>query len=328
MDAPDGVPSALRGIEVLSVDAVRLRIEHLCRGGVQPRLPQIEVKFIALEKDRQVLVIHVPRSWAAPHRVTIGKHAHFYGRKTGSYPLDVDEPRTAFLQTRGIGDKARDFRSARLQRIAAGETPVPVSSAGKLILHVMSMSMSMSAFDANSSASTVPSQAQRHRFAPIGWVRSSSHLNFDGYVSYSNSTTPSVAYTQQFRSGIVEAMLAFEKHRDERWYLVPQWYELLLINWTREYASALAELGSAPPYFVFLSFLGIGDFQLTGNSGSTYLHQRKLDRQNLILPTALLEDTRDINPIMRSLFDMVWNAFGLERSQYFDEASQWIGPSP
>jgi hypothetical protein len=323
IEAPDGIPIGVPGIESANTDEILLRIEHLCRDGVQPRLPQLDFHFIPVSEGRSVLVIGIPRSWASPHRVTVNKHAHFYARKTGSYPMDVNELRSAFSQSQSTADKAREFRSARLTKIAADEAPVPVSSAGKLVLHIMSAS----AFDSAKGAGAIPTPANRHKFGPIQWVESSSHLNFDGYVSYSNLTTPNVAYTQYFRSGIVEAMLAFEPHRDGHYYLVPQWYEIVLINWTKNYILALAELGSSSPYFIFLSFLGIAEFKLFADSPFVF-HQRKLDRTNLILPTVAIDDDRTINPAMRSLFDMVWNAFGLERSKYFNDASEWIGPLP
>jgi hypothetical protein len=322
VEAADGIPVALPGVETPTPDAIRLRIENLCRDGVQDRLPQLDFDFIPVDGGNSVLVVRVPKSWAAPHRVTVGKYGHFFARKTGSYPMDVSELRAAFSLSHGLADRAREFRTARLQSILAGETPVPVSSAGKLVLHVIAAS----AFDSATGAGVVPSPAQRHRFAPVGWGHYSSHLNFDGYVSYASPAKPNVAYTQHFRSGIVEAMLAFERHSDGHFYLVPQWYEILLINWTKEYLSALAELGSPSPYFLFLSFLGISQFQLTADIGSVHA-QRKLDRDNLILPSVVVEGPRDLNVAMRALFDMVWNAFGLERSAFFNERSDWIGPA-
>ncbi len=322
VEAEDGIPIGLPGIDALSTDAIQLRIENLCKDGVQERLPHLSFNFISVDNCKSVLVIRIPKSWASPHRVTVGEHAHFYGRKTGSYRMDVSELRSAFSLSQSVAEKARGFRSARLEKILANDAPVPISTAGKLVLHVMAAS----AFDDATGAGVVPTAAQRSMFAPIGWVQGSSHLNFDGYVSYYGYGTPTVSYTQQFRSGIVESMLAFEKFSNENdFYLSPEWYEIRLIQNVESYITALEELGSSSPYFVFLSFLGISDYRfLTSSTGN--FPTRRLDRDNLILPTVTIEDKQHVNSSMRALFDMVWNAFGLEKSKYFNDASQWIGP--
>lgn len=322
VEAKDGIPISLPGMDVPSADAIQLRIENLCKDGVQERLPSLSFGFIAVENGKYVLVISLPKSWASPHRVTIGGHAHFYGRKTGSYSMDVNELRAAFLLSQSIADKARDFRSSRLNKILGNDTPVPVSSAGKLVLHIISAS----AFDPSTGVGVIPNRDQRAKFPPIGWVLESSHLNFDGYVSYSSYTTPNVSYTQHFRSGIIEAMLAFEAHKDGGLYLPSSWYEFQLIKNVETFVSGLEELGSSSPYFIFLSFLGVSQYHLLTNAKGSAFPTRKLDRDNLILPTVAIEDRRQINSSMRALFDMVWNAFGLERSIFFNEASEWIGP--
>jgi hypothetical protein len=325
VDARDGIPVGLPGIDGPSADAIQLRIENLCKDGVQERLPHLSFTFIPVDNDKTVLVIRIPKSWASPHRVTTGGHAHFYGRKTGSYRMDVSELRSAFSLSQSIADKAREFRSGRLQRILANDTPVPVSSAGKLVLHVIAAS----AFDPSTGVGVVPSKEQRSKFAPIGWVQNSEHLNFDGYVSYTSFNTPNVSYTQQFRSGIIESLLAFEELHDGGHFLMPHWYEIRLIKAVENHISALEQLGSSSPFFVFLSFLGIAQYQLIinirGGGGFDYA-RRKLDRDTLILPTVAIEDSKQIGSGMRALFDMVWNAFGLERSRYFNDESEWIGP--
>ena len=326
VEAKDGIPIGLPGIDTLpSADAITLRIENLYKDGVQERLPHLSFNFIEVENGKYVLVIGIPKSWAAPHRVTTGGHAHFYGRKTGSYPMDVSELRSAFSLSQSIADKACEFRSGRLQKILANDTPVPVSPAGKLVLHVIAAS----AFDPSTGVGVVPSREQRSKFSPVGWVQNCEHLNFDGYVSYTSFNTPNVSYTQQFRSGIIESLLAFEEFGDGGFFLTPHWYEIRLIQSVENYMSALEHLGSSSPFFVFLSFLGIAQYQLiinTGAGGRFDFARRKLDRDILILPTVAIEDSKEISSGMRALFDMVWNAFGLERSRYFNDESEWTGP--
>lgn len=52
---------------------------------------------------------------------------------------------------------------------------------------------------------------------------------------------------------------------------------------------------------------------------------RMADRDSLILPEVMIENWSD-NPAssLRPIFDMVWNAFGYERSFNYDASGQWI----
>src|SRR3972149_3929232 len=99
VDAKDGLPQACPGISAPNHDDLRLQLENRLRDGLQPRIPDVQFKFIsACENDNHVLLMRIKKSWAAPHRVTIGGHGHFYSRNSaGAYPLDVDQLRSAFL---------------------------------------------------------------------------------------------------------------------------------------------------------------------------------------------------------------------------------------
>ena len=50
-----------------------------------------------------------------------------------------------------------------------------------------------------------------------------------------------------------------------------------------------------------------------------------LREDTLVLPEVVLENS-EFEPahVMRPLFDMVWNAFGLQQSVNYDEAGNWV----
>jgi hypothetical protein len=85
-------------------------------------------------------------------------------------------------------------------------------------------------------------------------------------------------------------------------------------------------LGVVPPAYVFLTITGLEGYRLGVTKFRFPEEPYMADRDSLILPEATLEDwTADPATIMRPAFDMVWNAFGLERSFNYDEAGNW-GP--
>src|SRR5687767_713544 len=66
-----GVASKLIGLPKSDLDAEILRLENLARDGIDPRIPGLVTQAVDLAGGLSaVLVIRVPRSWAAPHMVT------------------------------------------------------------------------------------------------------------------------------------------------------------------------------------------------------------------------------------------------------------------
>lgn len=101
-----------------------LRWEEVLLRGVDPRIPGVQIRAIDVAGGR-VLLVRVPQSWNGPHAVTFGGMLRFYSRhSTGVYGLDVAELRSAFSGGTALADRIRDFRTERLGRIVAGETPV------------------------------------------------------------------------------------------------------------------------------------------------------------------------------------------------------------
>lgn len=121
----DAVASALPGIEKAGVEAEILRLESLVRDGIDPRIPGLATHAVELASSRAVLVLRIPRSWAAPHMVTFRGHSRFYTRSSmGKYPLDVTEIRAAFVGSESARTQLRSFRIERLGRLAAMTVPL------------------------------------------------------------------------------------------------------------------------------------------------------------------------------------------------------------
>lgn len=119
--AIDGIPIELIPLTMPSGDQVLQRFESLCRDGAQPRLTGVQYKFVPLEGGGSALVVRIPKSWSAPHRVSAGNHVHFYGRNSaGAYQLDVAELRQAFTLSDTVVERIRSFRANRL--LALGST--------------------------------------------------------------------------------------------------------------------------------------------------------------------------------------------------------------
>lgn len=192
------------------------------------------------------------QSWVAPHRVR--RNNQFYGRNSaGRYALDVGELRTAFTLTEGVAERIRAFRAERLAKLYGRETPVPIHDGGTTVLHIVPLA----AFTERPTIDLLPYYNREQTIRPMGASGWAGQINLDGFVSYTDGgEVGSRAYTQLFRSGIVEGVAAVLTHEGGM-FLPSVAYEQRLIEALRQYAAVPFGLGLEPPLFVFLSFVGV-----------------------------------------------------------------------
>jgi hypothetical protein len=79
------------------------------------------------------------------------------------------------------------------------------------------------------------------------------------------------------------------------------------------------QLGIVPPVVVALTLTGVKGFTIARGFG-----RNEIDR-DILVPEEMVESyDRSPGAILKPLFDMIWNACGLPRSENFDENGQWI----
>ena len=322
VEANDGVPVKLPGIEIDNLDREKLRIEHVLLNGLVPRLPQVDIHPVMVEDKRYVLVLRVARSWNAPHRVR--RNSKFYARNSaGQYELDVDELRTAFTMSETIAARIRDFRTERLARIHSRQTPVSLNPGGCMVVHVLPLG----AFTEATTIDIAACEASTKLVRPMGASGWNSRINLDGVVTFTgHDTTPSRAYAQTFRTGAVESVNVLGAYND-RIFLPSVEYERKVMKCLAEYIEFAREFAIEPPYFLFLSFVGVRGYTLAVDRSILWREGvLTLQEDMVVLPEVLISD-RDVqsHQLLRPIFDMVWNAFGFIRSLNYDDQGHWVG---
>ena len=320
-----GVPVEAPGIRINDVDAEKLRLEHMLLNGVEPRLPRIDIEEIEVDSGAYVLVVRVPDTWSAPHRVK--RNSKFYARNSaGRYELDVGELRTAFAMTEVVSTRIRDFRADRLAKNVGRETPVPTLEGGRMVVHIVPLNV----FRATTEIAMSALQAYNNQIRPMdsdgrGY---SVLINLDGFVtSVGKLPNESDTYAQMFRNGAVEAASVLERNEDGTVLLPSEAYEKEAANFVSGYLRVTGNLEIEPPYYVFLSFVGIRGCQFAVSRGiQRGSGVRSFARDTMVLPEAVIED-RGEHPIntLRPRFDMVWNAFGFAGSMNYDPQGNWVG---
>jgi len=312
------VPVGLPGIAASDADAGILRLESSIRDGVQPRIGGVTSHPVSVATDRVVLVVRIPRSWAAPHMVTFGGLDRFYTRNSrGKYQMDVGELRLAFTAAQTAVERARNFRLERVGRIITGETPISLDDRARVVLHIVPLSPSATpnSFDLASihKLPQVPS--------PMHTRHNDYRYNLDGLLFYAEgaSTPTAHSYLQFFRDGSVEAvstsLLNFSVADSYFIQSVP--VEDQLISSLTQYLHTLRILEFVPPFAVMVSLLGIQGFRIMPSqirTDLTYPYSDPIPQRELLLPDVVMENSDlQASQILKPVFDVLWNAAGLER---------------
>jgi hypothetical protein len=318
----DGIPQSFPGVPVANQDDLRLQFENRLRDGLQPRIPDVQFKFIPSASGKHVLLMRTRKSWAQPHRVIFGGHGHFYSRNSaGAYQLDVDQLRSAFLQAQTVEDRIREFRRSRVAAISVGETPVPLIAGAKYAMHLVPLS-AFASRELLPMAALLESMSSFKYFDASGWCQ---NTNIDGVVLFESRKEPNRAYTQVYRNGCVEAVMAYE--RDDDPAVSAHWQERVTLKYMNQYVRALLALRVALPVFVFLSLFDARGYRL--HLGQRFFREDStlLNRDALLLPEATIQEP-DFKPglVLKPVFDMLWHAFNCPAgTTNVNDDGEWTG---
>jgi len=330
----EGLPVGIPGIEIANIDAEIQRLQQMILHGIEPRLTSVEIHPVALSNGNSILVIRMPRSWNAPHRVVLEGHDKFYTRDTnGKHPMDVDELREAFTLANRVEQRIRGFRNSRFEAIKANRTFEPLSKGGTLILHLIPLS----AATRRDAIQIQAMQSKNHLLRPMS-EGGNSRINLDGIIVYSPNIGPdgkvqsTNGYTQLYRNGTIEAVMVFSftADRDGELIIPSEWYEQCILEAFGPYLRAMRELDIVPPVYLFLGFANVRAHRFAVNRSLFFPAGPRsagyLDRDDIELGEMVIENlSEDPTKILRPLFDQVWQAFGFARSYNFNPEGKWTG---
>jgi hypothetical protein len=312
-----GIPEAVPGLAGIVADAEILRLENMLRDGIKPRLPGVRIRAVGGFSAGPVLVLRVPRSFAAPHMVTFQEHSKFYTRNScGKYAMDVGEIRAAFALSEALPERLRRFREDRLARVVAQETPLPTGAGPWTVLHVMPV--------ASLDPTTLVDlhKAERPGLCPLAADHIDRRFNFDGLLFHRSEydLVSCRTYAQLFRSGAIEAvdarMLAIEDDKPK--VIQIGFWERELIEKLGSYLALQRDLGLTPPVVVLLALIGVRGYHVPHGAFSDT--KCPIDRDALLLPDLVIEDfSAKPEDVLRPAFDAVWQAAGWRQCLNYDQ---------
>lgn len=329
MDESGGLPTAIVGLQG-DMDQEILRLEGILRAGISPRIQGINMRAVPVQSGN-VLIIHIRRSWAAPHMVTFEDNSRFYARHSrGKYLLDVDELRSAFTLSESVRERIRNFRLDRIAKIAADETPIKLSAGAKLVLHLIPVN----AFAVNVNLADLSSDKRNKWQSDLSHpiVITTHRYNLDGLLFHGAEINPgSISrgkYLQIFRNGAIEFTDTGLLNRVDT--IIPYIeYERTIIALLPIFLEIEKEIGIDAPFIVMLTLLGVNGYTLGQSEklsdGRTMpISHQKIEQNELLIPDIIIEDfNKDISKHLKAIFDVVWQACGLPQSRNYDKEEKW-----
>ena len=322
---PTGIPKAAPGISTSNSEIELQRLNNLVLNGTDPQLTGIRITAIEGFLTGPVIILRVPKSWASPHRVKLSESRFFMRNDTGKYPMSTSMIRKAIESTGMLAEKVKQFREQRILDIYKRETPVPLESGGKLVLHLIP-----AAFQDPSSYIDITSLAGRpHTVQPLnssgvlgGW---SHRYNIDGFMTYCAQGPFSSSYVQLFRSGIIEATDCYlMKSIDTDQRLLPHVeVENELIQGLKKYLDLYQVLSVRPPVFLLATLVDAKGYKSNFHKRD-FMSPYAIDRDTVRLPDILLEDfSTRADHVLRPVFDGMWQATGMPCCRHYDEKGDW-----
>jgi hypothetical protein len=326
---PTGIPSKAIGISAPNPDELNRRIEEIIRSGLSRTLSGVQVKRVDGFEKGPIFVLHVPKSWNAPHMVSYKGTSRFYGRSNSSkFQMTIDEIQKAFLAPEQLFTQIREFRFQRIGKILSNEAPMALLGNPKVILHLVPLNFqtSHSYFDVEKLRSHASS-------FPPGYRQSyGNRVNFDGFLSYGRLDAASSAscYTQVFRNGAIESVDAdiFNEVAHDGGRLIRSTIcESALRKQAKDFLGGLSEVGVEPPFALMVTLTGVKGARVVPNDQRLWDDGDRIERDQLVIPEVLIDSYAvNLDAAFRPIFDSVWNAGGFDRCLNYDDAGAWRPP--
>jgi hypothetical protein len=320
-----GVVVDIPGFDEVDIDAYKRMAQQVLASNIDPPLPPIELKEVAIGHNHWVLAIRVPQSWVGPHRNLTDNH--FYTRTSAAttVPLGVGELRAVFGLRENGAQRIEAFRTDRLARIMAENTPVPVHEGPTVILHM----------------APLPAFANRDLLDIVTMVASGTHMplplrgmganrvapNLLGLLTVVGDAVPANGYGQLFRSGAYEGLACVSEDNGER-YAGGIDLANMIVGSTRNFLALQHSYQVAFPTFAMLSFCNAKELRLRVRTemGVGYYQTQPLGQEIVAFPEIVFEGPgSDVPTTLRPLLNIVWNAFGLPACDMFSPQGAWTG---
>jgi hypothetical protein len=324
MGEEDGVASEVCGLGNIDADAETRRLDQTLKNGIEPPVLGVQIKVVNLQDTtkKTALVIGIPRSMNAPHRVKETQKFHIR-RNTLVDDMTIDELRSSFSLRDTLAERIKNFRRERVNAIMSGsqaEVPVPLADGVHVVLHIVPMALDRT-LDIYGFSSENLSNYARDSYLD-------SRFNVDGYLMSGVYSDRGIRnYVQIYRNGTLEILNTFfvSAERQGGKWLRLQTIEDEFLRFASLAKEIESDLGTEMPLVLMASVLRTQDVKLTWNDPFRFPTTLVPLRKDVVLvPDVIMQDANtEIAETLRPVFDVLSNAGGYPNSYSYDQNGQW-----
>lgn len=322
VDESEGIPTSISGVPIQNLDKLKLDIENTLRDLIQPRLPNIEMQAIDGFEKGPVFIIRIPKSWAAPHMVNLGKNKRFCGRNGSSkFQMDIQQIRSAFLALQNTQEQIQNFISKRIAKTLSNEGSFQLEFPFRLMLNIIPMD----AFEVGPFRDmAIYWSKQEINDLCVEYIDDSAvevrRFNFDGF--YFGQQTYKEWYVQFFRNGAIEFVSNNFAYidRNSGFLFYHNKFENNLVQQLDNYFKVLNQADIPLPYIVSLSYLNIKGLMRYQRTIRDEVNYKKNEEEFLTLEPMIIRSADQLHAgkILKPMLDIVWQSMGVSESPVLD----------
>lgn len=315
----DGAASQLKPITQEAQDALQRRLSQVL-DTIDPRITGIEFVHVPASSG-YVAVLRVPGSFDAPHSVRNGPWRRYVMRSgTTTSDLSMDQLRAVFGRTAALIDQARAFFDSRVLSISSGKSWRPLVRAPLAGVYVIPFAGLSGKLHIDLKA--LYNDYTRFLFSFHRWGNGMSRtMNLDGLVVHPGDTSREIAgYRLAHRNGALEAVQVIGGDVDGRVIINPMAATATYLDMVTNFLQITVGLGMTGPATIRCALFNANGAEFSGG-GQWSSEKYEGDRDLMILPELWVEDIAspgEIDLLMRSSIDVLWQAFGYECCTAYD----------
>ncbi|MCW2393523.1 helix-turn-helix domain-containing protein [Sphingobium sp. B11D3A] len=257
----NGAAYALPGVGPEGLDESLLAFEQRVRDCLDPRLPTFDIHRVPLASGQVAIVVRVPPSMLAPHRVRYEGHSYFYGRHSGgNFEMDAADLRFAFAANESISIRLRDLHKRAVQRLDGENMPCAMHPGPKFVLTIAPLSLGRERGDFPITQHNAMLPYDPDRRPPV--VRT----GLEGVIIYipaDENPQSASAWSISHRAGYLEHVWSLGRiHETAGAVIFRSRIEEAVANMAAHSMTHLRELGLDGPFVALATMTGIRDYKI------------------------------------------------------------------
>ncbi|MGE3317978.1 MAG: helix-turn-helix domain-containing protein [Candidatus Berkiella sp.] len=307
----DTYPTEIVGFRLKEYDSLIMQIQSLANTKIEPPIFSLHFKQIPITAKKSVLIIHVPKSWSALHRVNY-QTSTFYFRQAGkNQSMDVYQIKQSMLMNQTYDKKIHDFIKERKKLILHENIPVNLKDGPKLLLHVLPIEPFLN----NATYDLMHYFNNPLECPPVSNSSVEKFLNIDGVVVTNGNNGQVHSYVQLFRNAVVEAgdtQVFNEQNRTISFEMGDKLMHALAC-----YLNIFARYKISSSLYIAMSMMNAKGYKIL--LPESYDTVRAIDRDHIMFDSYVHSGSlSEVENALRPLFSLFFNTFGVSKNLYYD----------